>query len=68
MLGSDASALPSYSSYAHPQVVAQAPISSAPIIHTQAAIDQLESGPPVQHAVEKEAEKDSSGLVRTVGW
>ena len=67
MLGSDASALPSYPSFAHPQVGAQPPISLAPTVFAHAAVDQTQSGPPVQHAVEKEAEKDSSGLVRTFG-
>jgi len=61
MLGSsEAPALAPYVQPAPPQIAAQS-IVEQPSIGAQ---DQTDNDPTSQHAVDKESEKDSSGLVR----
>ncbi len=61
MLGSsEAPLLASYPQLAPPQIAMQ-PIAEQPSIGAQ---DQTDNDPTSQHAVDKDTDKDSSGLVR----
>ncbi len=65
MLGSgEAPLLASYPQVAPPQISMQ-PIAEQPSIGAQ---DQTDNDPTSQHAVDKDTDKDSSGLVRDTAW
>ncbi len=65
MLGSsEAPLLASYPQLAPPQIGMQ-PIAEPP---SNGAQDQTDNDPTSQHAVDKDTDKDSSGLVRDTAW
>lgn len=62
-VGSEAPALPAYPVFAQPQVSAYSVIPQPAAVSVQAPAQQTEAAVPAQHAIEKDTEKDSSGLV-----